>query len=283
MAQSYQNFELIIIDDGSTDETAQILKQYENDPKVTIHTKTNRGLSSARNTGITLAKGQYLAFLDSDDLWNANKLEKQVRLFNKEPSLGIVYTDCDYIDSYGNILPNEKDYYHADPEIKGKVYEKLISKNQICGSGSAVLIPKTVFSEVGLFDENLKSCEDQDMWLRISKKYSVDYVNERLVKIRVHSEGMQKNTNRMFLYSFIVLARQLDISNYNDKVLSEIEKALNSQLTWGRWKLLTENLDTFPEIRSHLNRNAPTVFAHIFCSLLNRIGRKIINLVRKFS
>ncbi|MES2767720.1 MAG: glycosyltransferase [Bdellovibrionota bacterium] len=276
LEQSHKDFELLIVNDGSTDSTQAILEKYKTNPQVQIFTKTNGGLSSARNLGIQSARGEFISLLDADDLWESTKLEAQVKKIKElDNDFGIIYTDCNYVDTKDQLLPNESEYYHLDTAIKGNVYEKLIVKNQICGSGSAVLIPKKVFDAVGLFDENLKSCEDQDMWLRITKKYPVAYVNQRLVKIRVHPQSMQRNHDRMFLYSFVVLAKQLSDPQYRSLAMREIETMLNGQLTLKRWNILKEYSVSEKSLQPLLNKKSTDIAKYIAISYSNRIKRKL--------
>lgn len=279
LEQTYQDFELLIVNDGSTDNTLSILKKYESNPKVLILNKSNGGLSSARNYGIKSAKGKYISLLDADDLWEKTKLEEQIiKIQSVGEKTGIIFTDCTYIDSRGQVLKNDHEYYHLDENFCGNVYERLISKNQICGSGSAVLIPKNIFEKVGLFDEKLKSCEDHEMWLRIAKKYEVDYVKQRLVKIRVHPEGMQRNSNRMFLFYFVVLARQSQDPKYKAIAFKEAEWLYNHQLTFKKWINLVNHKNSFEEIKPLIEKNNLELGRHLCISLFNRVKRKINKL-----
>ena len=177
--QTYQEWEAIIVDDASIDNTEEIVKGYQDSRIQYVSHKYNLGISAARNTGIKNSKGKYIALLDSDDEWLPEKLSCQMKIFQKEDlKCGVVCTSA-YIVKDGKIssckaLPNRLD----------SIYEKLIFKNIIwC---SSVLIRKECFEKLGLFDEHLKSCEDWDMWIRISKYYKFIILKTPLIKYLVH-------------------------------------------------------------------------------------------------
>jgi len=189
LAQTYVIDELIIIDDGSTDNTEETIKDYTDKRiKYFKHEKNkgNIGGSIARNTGIKLATGEFIAFLDDDDLWQPQKIEKQLALFDKAPArVAAVYTGYYVINDQKNIvgLINPKDSYSS--------FNKLITRNWI-GTTSTVMVRATVLAKIGLFDETLPACQDWDLWIRIARKYTILPLKEPLVKLRVHTKGSQK-------------------------------------------------------------------------------------------
>jgi len=180
LAQTYRDSEIIVIDDRSTDDTKGVVSQYG--PEIEYIRQENQGLSAARNTGIRNSKGEYIAILDSDDIWLPSKLEKQIKLFEANSELGLVYSDglvfgeklaWDDLSFGGNM-----NFY------RGRIFDKLLMGNFIpCPS---VVIRRGCFDKVGLFDINLGACEDWDMSLRISLHHEIDYVDELLVKHRKH-------------------------------------------------------------------------------------------------
>lgn len=208
LAQTYPVAKVIVVDDGSTDATKEIVKSKKSSKTKIIYTyQKNHGLSSARNAGIKLAKSNYLAFLDCDDLWEKSKLEKQMTVFTTSPvkNLGLVYCDCQYISEAGVGLPKKSSF---KKEIKGDVLQKLIESNYITGSGSAVVIRHACFEKVGLFDESLRVCEDWDMWLRIAREFGIDAVMEKLVKIRLLPRSLSSDKITM-LKSAIIVSQKL--------------------------------------------------------------------------
>lgn len=190
--QTYKNIEIIVVDDSPIDFEGRILIENMiktiNDSRIRyIKHSNNMGACAARNTGITESKGEYLAFLDDDDEWMPTKLEKQLALMS-EPNVGLVYCIQKIINDSTKVetISLEKRY-------SGKVFDKLIINNFI-GSTSFVLIRRVCIDECGLFNVNMKSAQDYEMWLRIAKKYKVTYVDEPLVIYHIHS-GERISTN----------------------------------------------------------------------------------------
>jgi glycosyltransferase involved in cell wall biosynthesis len=189
--QSYNDIEVIVVNDGSLDETERWVSQIK-DPRVKLISQENQGLAGARNTGIVQARGEYIAFLDADDLWEPTKLEKQVRVLEENPEVALVYTWVAYIDekgkSTGKVLKNQ---------AEGEVWKKLIEHN-IVECGSVAMVRRSCFEAVGFFDRHLGSyVEDWDMWLRIASRYPFKVVKEPLVYYRQVSSGASKNWEGM--------------------------------------------------------------------------------------
>jgi glycosyltransferase involved in cell wall biosynthesis len=192
LKQTYQNFELIIVDDCSTDDTESIIKNFIDERIVYIKLKKNSGSSVlTRNKGIKVAKGEYVAFLDSDDEWISEKLQKQIELFTESNNFNLGFVSCNAIYIYekenrilNRIIQRPKD-----------VFKKLLEANFI-PSASSVLIKKEVFNTIGLFDRKIKGVQDWDMWIRISQKYAFDFVPESLLKYYIHNSNI---TNELSL------------------------------------------------------------------------------------
>ena len=185
-AQDYDNFELIVVDDGSTDNTCDILNSY-NQENFKIIYQENKVVSSARNKGISLAKGDFIAFLDSDDLWLAKKLSAQIEFFNLNPDALICQTEEIWIRNGIRVNPKKK---HKKPS--GMIFEPCLLLCLV--SPSAVMMKKNLFDSTGLFDENLPACEDYDLWLRISCKYPVYLIDKPLIiKRGGHQDQLSKS------------------------------------------------------------------------------------------
>jgi len=182
--QSFKDFELIVIDDASTDGSTKILKQYKNIKVIT--NKTNKGVSYSRNIGIKNAKGKIIAFLDSDDEWKKNKLQIQADFFEKNKNYKIHQTDEIWIKN-GAFLNKSKKHLKREGNI---FYDSL----HLCLiSPSAVAIKKEIFNEIGYFDENFEVCEDYDLWLRITKKYKIGYSSEKcVIKYGGHNDQLSQ-------------------------------------------------------------------------------------------
>lgn len=168
--QTFDDFEVVIVDDGSDGE---IKYRWQNDKIRYIRHEYNKGLACARNTGIVESNGKFIAFLDHDDYWQETKLEKQLELFeNGGEELGAVFTGDRFV--HGGDIINVR-------EPSPVSYPRLLKNNSVPLSGSSIMVKRRVFDDVGLFDGRMAGVEDWDMWLRITKNYEIDYVDEILV------------------------------------------------------------------------------------------------------
>ena len=188
--QTYKDIELIVIDDGSTDNTKNVLQLYIEKKVVKYIYQKNAGPAAARNRGIKASRGELIAFLDSDDLWLTDKLEKQVAIMKKHHKAGLVYTNSKYVDANGvRIL------YRFPTSLElpcGKIFKEIILGEAPLGT-SSILVRKECFEEVGLYREDLFWGEDREMHARISMKYDILGINEILCIVRRHSENISNN------------------------------------------------------------------------------------------
>jgi glycosyltransferase involved in cell wall biosynthesis len=172
LAQDYREFELIVVDDGSTDDTDDILNSYRGD--IMVFRQENQGVSAARNRGLAEASGRFIAFLDSDDLWLPQKLFRQIEFFDKNPDAQICQTEETWIRKGVRVNPKNR---HKKPW--GMIFEPSLALCLV--SPSAVMIRRSLFEKVGGFDETLPACEDYDLWLRISCRYPVYLIETPLI------------------------------------------------------------------------------------------------------
>lgn len=185
LEQSFQAFELIIVSDGSHEETDEVMAAYQEHVNIRYFSyPENKGGNHARNVGIKKARGEYIAFLDDDDLWARTKLEKQVELLDENPEVGLVYTGKKTVYPEYNVS-----YIHA-PKAIGDLSEKIFLTNYV-GSTSNVMLRKELFDEVGLFDEHLPSMQDREMWMRICQVTQIGAVDEPLFIYMNESGGNQ--------------------------------------------------------------------------------------------
>ena len=171
-AQSRLPDEVVVVDDGSSDETAQLLAGHF--PATRYFYQPNKGVSAARNLGIKKALGEWLAFMDSDDEWLPDKLQRQLRYLRNNPSHRIVHSDEIWVRHGRRVNPK-----HRHAKSGGMIFRKCLPLCVI--SPSAVMVHRSLLEDVGLFDESLPVCEDYDLWLRVCARYPVLYVDTPLI------------------------------------------------------------------------------------------------------
>jgi glycosyltransferase involved in cell wall biosynthesis len=174
LAQTYSDFEIVVVDDGSTDNTESVVRQFSR--RARYFKQENQGVSTARNVGIRKSVGEYLAFLDSDDLWSPEKLAEQVPLLDCDPELGLVYSDWALASDQGII---QTSYLRDLPCRSGYVFDDLIQSGFILTSG--VVVRRACLEAAGDFDKSLAIAQDYDLWLRISYRWKVALVNKPLL------------------------------------------------------------------------------------------------------
>lgn len=190
LQQTISDVEILIIDDGSTDNSGEIAQRYLVDSRVHYFRQDNGGQAKAKNAGIRHSTGEFIAFLDADDRWTPDKLQKQVALF-QDPLVGVAFSRAKYIDKDGEEISYNSTGRWFIPK-RGKVTEDLFMDNFVPFSSS--IVRKECFDRFGTFDETLKMGIDWDLWLRISTGYHFDFVDEPLLEYRLgHSGQMSKN------------------------------------------------------------------------------------------
>jgi glycosyltransferase involved in cell wall biosynthesis len=190
LGQTYENIELIIVDDGSTDNTPKIVEKYLEEQRNIryFYQKKNRGGNVVRNIGLKEARGQFIAFLDSDDEWLETKTAKQLNVFHSSTAnnLGLVYCGVNFI------FPNRLE--HLLPSLRGDALEKILIENQIVGGGSSSLIKKEVFDKIGLFDESDSlrrgGAQEYELWIRLVQFYELEAINEYLLNYFVTDDSV---------------------------------------------------------------------------------------------
>ena len=180
-AQTYSDYEIIVIDDGSTDNTKEIIERFSG--RLRYIYKKNGGISSARNAGIHASKGKYLAFLDADDVWLPEILEKQIKVLEKNTKVGLVYTAKYMMDETGRLTGDVRPHYPA------RNTNELFKGRIICMS---VLAKKDTIIKAGMFDEEMPNLEDLDLWLRVAKSSEIKFIDQPLIKYRLHSNNASR-------------------------------------------------------------------------------------------
>ncbi len=209
LSQTLSAHSVVIVDDGSTDGTENLVS--EKYPEITYLKQDNLGVSAARNAGIAATSGEWLAFLDSDDEWMPKKLQCQMEALSAEPEMMLCHTDEIWIRNGKRVNPMKKHDKHG-----GWIFDKCLPL--CCVSPSSVIIHRSVFDEVGLFDESLPACEDYDLWLRVTARYPVLYLNEKLiVKYGGHNDQLSQKYWGMDRYRIRALEKILGTNILNEK------------------------------------------------------------------
>jgi glycosyltransferase involved in cell wall biosynthesis len=191
--QTYQDYEIIVIDDGSTDNTREIAAQFGS--RIRYCFQENLGLGGARNTGISLAHGNYLALLDSDDTWLPGYLEKMMALAAANPEAAVLYCGIRCMDADGNEVPQ---ILHAKIVADAELYQTLVSGNFLIPS--SIVLLRSAVVEAGMFDRDtttIHGCEDWDLWLRLAKQYRFVGTTECLMRYRIHGSSLSADPDKM--------------------------------------------------------------------------------------
>ncbi|MBN1639415.1 MAG: glycosyltransferase family 2 protein [Ignavibacteriales bacterium] len=210
--QTYQDFEIIVVDDGSIDNTREVIKEFQRKDKRINYIKhdENKGGSAARNTGIKASRGEYIAFQDSDDEWLPEKLEKQMKMFEKVSlEIGVIYT------GFWRMEEDKREYIPSDKIIKkeGDIHTELLKENFV--TTQSIVVRKECFGKAGMFEEDLPRLQDWELVLRLSKYYHFKYVDEPLL-VSHHSPDSISSNNEALIraYELIINKHHLDFAKH---------------------------------------------------------------------
>lgn len=284
LMQTFTDFEVLIVNDGSSDNLVQWAKSIT-DKRVQLISQARQGVSVARNTGISKARGEYIAFLDADDLWQPTKLAKQVEFLDSHSLVGLVSTWVTLIDEQGKFLSAAKLCFKPNNIWQQMLEQCLIS------CGSVPMVRRSCFETVGLFEPSLQFGEDWEMWTRIAARYDFGLLEECLVSYRQHSKNASRRAQEM-TPDFHKLIEKMFVSV--PKTLSYLKKqAYGRSSLYIGWKSL-ENKDYqgaryhcqqavayYPQLAFSKSCFRLLVLTAIKSRLASKSYRKISNLVQQ--
>ncbi|GAB4114371.1 MAG: glycosyltransferase [Candidatus Caldatribacteriota bacterium] len=277
--QTYQDFELIVVDDGSTDNTEDIIKEFQRKDdriKYLKHEK-NKGGSAARNTGIKNSVGKYIAFQDSDDEWLPEKLEKQMRVFENAPAkIGVVYT------GFWRIEGNKKIYIPSDriTRKEGDIHDELLNGNFV--TTQSIVARKKCFEKAGMFDESLPRLQDWELVIRLSKYYDFKCIDEPLLTSPFTPDSISANNDALIKVVELILAKHFKDFDKHKKILSKhyfnigLNLCLNNNFEKGR-NYLIKAISIYPYNIQHLLITLVSFLGQSFFYRIVKIYRKLKN------
>jgi glycosyltransferase involved in cell wall biosynthesis len=271
LSQTFTDFELIIVDDGSTDETSLMVERFASPRVRYLRHNKNSGASSARNTGIEASRGHYIAFLDSDDEWGPSKLQEQVAIFSRvNAEVGVIYSGFFY-DS----KPSGKKKQFC-LNLRGNIHETILIHNPGLNNSSA-LLKKECFQRCGLFDESLPASEDWDLFIRISERYHFFPVLKPLVTI--HRDGYRISTD----YERRVVAHNKILQKYFNELQRAPKALANHYYLIGTYLLYCNK---YNEARTFFQRSIaanPYKMKSYLTFLLSFCPQKLVDTVKALS
>lgn len=272
--QSYKDLEIFVVDDGSTDDTERVIKEFQKQDKRIryIRHEENKGAAAARNTGVKNAKGEYIAFQDSDDEWFLEKIEKQVKVFeNTLPEVGIVYTDM------WRITENKKEYFYSPKIMSGnKIKYKQALDYGVMNIGiQTALIKKECFNKVGMFDEKFPRLIDLELFIRLSKYYYFYRIDEPLVNYFDADKGISSNTESLVTARKLILEKYFEDIKKDKKLLVEHYHSIS---------VILRSIGDFKNGRNYLIKTVkayPLNVKLLLAVLLSFFGENVYNKVIK--
>ena len=277
LAQSYGNIEIIVVDNGSTDDTEEVIKKINAPNLQYIKQENSGGPAGPRNHGVRRSSGEYIAFLDSDDIWLGDKIKRQVEIFEKMPEVGLVFCQCRFFgkEYHGKTIYPVK-------ASSGNVFDDIINGNFV--PTVSVVCRRAALTETGAFDESIKlrAFEDYELWMRIAYKHRFYFINEPLCLLRMHSQSMLGSDNlKSHLGAFRALCSAVNKINFSEKQLKR--SAGHHYLTTAMAWLEVRNFNNF-ELCLRKSLTFESDYLALLISGLNKlIGNELLfNLYSKY-
>lgn len=263
--QTFQDFEIIIVDDASTDKTEDVVKSFKDNRIIYLWNNRNQGSNASRNIGLKHASGEFIAFLDSDDEWLPEKLDKQLNVFKSHnKNIGLVST------GYSN---DEKPFEPVIPKYRGYILKELLIRDCI-GTMSTPLIRKKCFDIVGVLDESMLASQDWDMWIKIAQFYEIDFTPDILSKYHHQPDSISKNV------SAIKRAHKLIFKKYQH-LLKALPKKILIERYFSEGRFFCWKRDPIESGRYFTKAIMLNPF--IFFRILNHYALKVINKLLKIT
>lgn len=293
LSQSWQDFEIIIVDDGSTDNTQEVVGAFNSNKIRYIRQENSGGPSRPRNVGIHHARGKYISLFDSDDLMSRNKLAEAVAFLERYSNLGLLFANFEVCNERGDAFPGTfldefQTFWDLPKQQVGEkwfiidsavAYEHLFFQNFIGTSGTVV--PKAVFLSVGGFDESIAGPEDRDMWLRISRRYALGYLDVVGHRYRRRETGiMGRGEGVLAPYRIRVMRKQLEAGLPPSLQRHARRNIARSMVVLGyHWQSLGE----FKQARTHYWSSLKESFSAIALRglLISCLGRRFVALLKE--
>lgn len=277
VAQTFTDVKIVAVNDGSTDQTAEILDAFagKHPGLLEVLTQKNQGQTVAKNTGIRHSQSKYVAFLDSDDLWDPRKLEQQVQLLDANPHVGMCYTAAQKIDESNHVF----DTINVSPDHRGNCRQAFIIRNNVVAS--SVLARRSAIEQVGFYDISFAACENWDLWIRIAGISAIEYIDEPLTKYRIHSQNMSKGFEKILQSRLQVIDKHLPEQTNSPAIRSLRKEALfKAHLAFAKMNVQILN---FGKARSELIkaiRVAPKKIESYSLFLKTLLGKNTFKLLR---
>ncbi|MDT4292314.1 glycosyltransferase [Methylomonas sp. MO1] len=280
LTQSHINLELLIVDDGSTDESTSIIKELsEKDNRIRFFQQKNSGVAGARNLALREAKGEYIGFIDQDDIWLTDKLESQITYFKQNPEAVFLHGNIEYIDD--QLTPLDKSLYPWETNASGHCFERLFVWNAI--AIQTVCFKRKCMETVGFLREEVPGVDDYDYWLRFSRFFPIDYLDKTFALYRFHGE----NESHKWHLQDIKRAKVLEgiLQDFPDIYLEIGKTRVNNQLSALYREIAIEFIrkNNNKEARTYSFKafvKAPFKFENIFTLLMSLIPNQVLSSLR---